>query len=1202
MKFGRNLPQFTVPEWSASYIKYKALKKLIKSAAEQVKAGQEADLAGCPASLVAFGDIGFFYSLDRNVEDVDYFYNKKYAEYVRRLKLLEDRYGYSMEDSDTLEPEDRHDLREALLDLRYHLRRLQWYGEVNRRGFVKITKKLDKKLGAQAQKQYLDTKVDPTSFGSNKRAIKGQERINSWMALLTDQSKADEKPSDDASSTHSALSLKLGGTRPLLNLPASVLTAVDDSLRKDDTHVLLELIETLKTTADDLGEGIFSKVLKTLIQRAILHRARDCLRVLINRVDSLEEDDDINRRNCLHRMVISIGREQPSNDSELDASMVLDFPPETSRFITPAAPPTLQPPRSVVKEEHMPQQLDRNDPAVALLQHLLDQLRPNQREALVAKDLSGRTPLHYAAQYGFKVVCEVIVEHLKAWDMFDLSQGIDGKVWQDNDGWAPLHLSVVGGHPKTTRFLLEAESSQDLTGEKDQIRKQISKSSAVLALATKAKFVDIVHLLVDAGVDINYQDEQGETALHVAARYGHDECARILLEGTDYQKANTELTENTYAWTPLFIASVDGSLNVAKLLVAAGADVERFDSSGWTAKEHAALRGHLDIARCLGEVSPGPPATEPESVFAVPPYSPSPSSSPPTQSSLADRRSNAPIPTPGGSGSRNAEPIKTFGHRYLTDETMILVSLGTMDMRKPLETVNLDRIPMEDAHATQLDTTLSLVVTASGAHGEPEVIDLPVQDNISTEPIVFHTTDLSKVRLLFDLVPTYAGSKDKIVGRGVALLSSIKQTIGSQRINLKGDSTVPIVAANTLDVIGSVTFNFLVITPFKHPKMSVTGGQTYWRSMSSTMVIGHRGLGKNMASRNSLQLGENTIQSFIAAANLGASYVEFDVQLTKDHVPVIYHDFLVSETGIDAPVHTLTLDQFLELGKGRHRSVLPNGVDVHGIPGLGPRQRSMSVGGSEYNPAELTEKIKHTRDFKTKGFKGNTRGEHIQAPFATLEELFKKIPTPVGFNIELKYPMLHESEEEEMDTYAVELNSFVDTILTMVYDLGVGRDILFSSFNPDVCLLLSFKQPSIPVLFLTDAGASPVGDIRASSLQEAIRFASRWNLLGIVSQAEPLVLCPRLVRIVKESGLVCVSYGALNNDGVNVDYQVAEGIDAVIVDSVLGITNGLIQRQNRGDFTPGPSPKPAPVGDQAADSTKGAIRVPVLNGAKNSNA
>lgn len=52
MKFGRNLSQFTVPEWSASYIKYKALKKLIKSAAEQVKAGEEADLAGKWGSLL----------------------------------------------------------------------------------------------------------------------------------------------------------------------------------------------------------------------------------------------------------------------------------------------------------------------------------------------------------------------------------------------------------------------------------------------------------------------------------------------------------------------------------------------------------------------------------------------------------------------------------------------------------------------------------------------------------------------------------------------------------------------------------------------------------------------------------------------------------------------------------------------------------------------------------------------------------------------------------------------------------------------------------------------------------------------------------------------------------------------------------------------------------------------------------------------
>jgi glycerophosphodiester phosphodiesterase len=128
-----------------------------------------------------------------------------------------------------------------------------------------------------------------------------------------------------------------------------------------------------------------------------------------------------------------------------------------------------------------------------------------------------------------------------------------------------------------------------------------------------------------------------------------------------------------------------------------------------------------------------------------------------------------------------------------------------------------------------------------------------------------------------------------------------------------------------------------------------------------------------------------------------------------------------------------------------------------------------------------------------------------------------------------------------------------------VYDLRKKRNIVFSSFHPDLCLLLTFKQPSIPVLFLTDAGCSPVGDIRASSLQEAIRFASRWNLLGIVSAAEPFVLCPRLINVVQSSELVCVSYGSLNNDPHNSNLQAQAGIDAVIVDSVARVRKGLTE-------------------------------------------
>jgi glycerophosphodiester phosphodiesterase len=45
MKFAQNLPHNQVPEWASSYIDYKALKKLIKTAKNETRAGEDADLA-----------------------------------------------------------------------------------------------------------------------------------------------------------------------------------------------------------------------------------------------------------------------------------------------------------------------------------------------------------------------------------------------------------------------------------------------------------------------------------------------------------------------------------------------------------------------------------------------------------------------------------------------------------------------------------------------------------------------------------------------------------------------------------------------------------------------------------------------------------------------------------------------------------------------------------------------------------------------------------------------------------------------------------------------------------------------------------------------------------------------------------------------------------------------------------------------------
>ncbi|KAK4166095.1 Glycerophosphodiester phosphodiesterase GDE1 [Cladorrhinum sp. PSN259] len=1150
MKFGKNLPRNQVPEWAPFYIDYKGLKKLIKAAAAAAQAGEQVDLAE------------FFFALDRNLEDVDSFYNKKFSEACRRLKVLQDRYDATPDFVANLDDDEIEELMGALLDLRSQLRNLQWFGEINRRGFVKITKKLDKKVpDTIAQHRYLSTKVDPRPFAKDAEISRILSEVNKWLSVL-----GDSKRTEEAKPERSARSLGRASAKAMLSVPKTTLDRLEQAIRKDDVLALRDgLTEGSLISSDAASQSM----LLNLLQRSISARSKRSIAFLLEHITSLSEPDDINGRNSIHRLVIHIGRTRTVSEKtvEKDSSEnSFPFPPGiqyAQNYITPAASPLQTPRVSTFKEPHL---LGKDDEAVQMLIYLLEKLRPNQRMALSARDSFGRMPLHYAAQFGFVVVCQILMSKMQQWAQFNVENGIDAPEWQDKDGNAPLHLSVLGGHSLTTKALLQGENWKGVNDHKAEMRRAISKSSAVLAIATKSNFKHIVEMLVNAGVDINWQDKTGETALHIAARFGHYECARVLLNGTMDQKADPNLTENTFAWTPLHIAAVDGHLSVAKLLVESGADVDKPDSSGWTPREHAALRGHLPIARLLAEHSKVADDTN------------SNSSDDERSASEAVAHEVASFQNKRSKGSaRPADPVKSFGHRYLKDESMVLVSLGSMDMRKNLEAVILDKVPLAEAHNTQLDTALCIVVSAQGAQGEPTIIDLPVHDNISTEPVLFTTTDVSKVKLFFDIVPTYSGNEKNKVGRGVALLSSVRPTIGTKRMNLQGDVCVPIMGAN-FEVIGAVNFNFLVITPFSHPNMEVNSEHTYWKKLSSTMVIGHRGMGKNVASNRSLQLGENTVPSFIAAANLGANYVEFDVQLTKDHVPVIYHDFLVSETGFDAPVHTLTLEQFLHINpdKSRKGHITSQNPPEHKQLAMarrsnspGPRQRSMSMDWPDHqnltsSKTAMEERMKHTRDFMEKGYKANSRGNFIQAPFATLEDLFHKLPESVGFNIEMKYPMLHESEEHDMDTYAVELNSFCDTVLTKVYDLARNRHIIFSSFNPDICLCLSFKQPNIPILFLTDAGTCPVGDIRASSLQEAIRFASRWNLLGIVSAAEPFVNSPRLVRVVKQMGLVCVSYGVQNNSEELVKKQVKEGIDAVIVDSVLAIRKGLTKGQQQG--------------------------------------
>ncbi len=117
-----------------------------------------------------------------------------------------------------------------------------------------------------------------------------------------------------------------------------------------------------------------------------------------------------------------------------------------------------------------------------------------------------------------------------------------------------------------------------------------------------------------------------------------------------------------------------------------------------------------------------------------------------------------------------------------------------------------------------------------------------------------------------------------------------------------------------------------------------------------------------------------------------------------------------------------------------------------------------------------------------------------------------------------------------MDPFFVEANFFTDTILLCLAEHISTRAVLPSSFSPEICILLARKQSRRPVVFLTVSGNSTQTDVRATNLQEAVSFAKKWEIDGIVLASEPFVLAPQLVEFVKAKRMICATYGALNDD------------------------------------------------------------------------
>ena len=68
---------------------------------------------------------------------------------------------------------------------------------------------------------------------------------------------------------------------------------------------------------------------------------------------------------------------------------------------------------------------------------------------------------------------------------------------------------------------------------------------------------------------------QGDTVLHIAAQFGHDELVRWILGRHDDLSAQIIVTQNWFEDTPLHVAASSGHLSTVKILVSVAREISR---------------------------------------------------------------------------------------------------------------------------------------------------------------------------------------------------------------------------------------------------------------------------------------------------------------------------------------------------------------------------------------------------------------------------------------------------------------------------------------------------------------------------------------------------------------------------------------------------------------------------------------------------
>ncbi|XP_063172469.1 histone-lysine N-methyltransferase EHMT1 isoform X3 [Candoia aspera] len=150
----------------------------------------------------------------------------------------------------------------------------------------------------------------------------------------------------------------------------------------------------------------------------------------------------------------------------------------------------------------------------------------------------------------------------------------------------PLHAAAESGHVDICHMLLQAGANID-TCSQDQ--------RTPLMEAAENNHLETVKYLIKAGALVDPKDAEGSTCLHLAAKKGHYDVVQYLL-------SNEQMDVNCQddgGWTPMIWATEYKHVELVKLLLSKGSDINIRDNEQNICLHWAAFSGCVDIAEIL---------------------------------------------------------------------------------------------------------------------------------------------------------------------------------------------------------------------------------------------------------------------------------------------------------------------------------------------------------------------------------------------------------------------------------------------------------------------------------------------------------------------------------------------------------------------------------------------------------------------------